>query len=87
MSAHRIGSQAWHDANPLAPTRGEANEDAALDARYPTPYTPGPLTDAALAAERFRRYQGYRDGAEEARLAGNDELARWLDKQAERWAG
>lgn len=45
-SVMRTGSAEWYEAHPDAPTRAEAEEDAALDRRYPTTYVPGPLTDA-----------------------------------------
>lgn len=55
--AHRIGSAAWHEANPTAPTYWQAEADTALDRAYPAPYSPSPLTaavDQAYAAKRGR---------------------------------
>lgn len=36
----RIGSPEWYEAHPYAPTRAEAEEDAALARKYPTPVSP-----------------------------------------------
>ena len=47
-----IGSQAWYDVHPDAPSRAEAERDAAEDRATTREHTPGPLTDA-VRAERW----------------------------------
>ena len=43
MSAYRVGSEAWYEANPMAPSRAEAEADLAASKRqrrdeYHAPY-------------------------------------------------
>ncbi len=52
MTGHRIGSQAWYDVHPEAPSRAEAERDAAEDRGRRDEHTTGPLTDA-VTRERW----------------------------------
>lgn len=66
MSAHRVGSALWYEANPDAPSRAEAEADAAFDRRHPTPVTPE--VKAWLDEAEQRRRENQRLDAEWAAL-------------------
>ena len=55
MTAHRIGSQAWHDAHPEAPTPAELARDAAEDRGRRDDDVTGPLVDAVRAERWYGR--------------------------------